>query len=143
MIRVELNDQIDRPSDEVFSYLSDFRNNPQWQSGMREIKITSDGPLAVGSTYDQVASFLGRDVISSFEVIDYEPGRLVKATSRAGSFPITFTRRVAPLDNGSDVTAVIEGDSTGFFKLAEPLMQRVVQRSIRNDYRKLKEVLEV
>ena len=52
MIKVETTVQIDRPSEEVFTYISNFENNPEWQSGQLEAKFTSEGPLSVGSTYD-------------------------------------------------------------------------------------------
>ncbi len=142
MIKVETSVIVNRSSEEVFAYVSNFENNPLWQSGMVEATFTSDGPLDVGSTYAQVATFLGRRVESTFEVIDFEPGRLVKATSTAGSFPITFTRIAEPLNGGTKVSAIIEGDSTGFYKLAEPLMKRLVQRSVDRDYARLKTVLE-
>jgi uncharacterized membrane protein len=142
MIKVETTVHINRPPHEVFIYLSNFENNPKWQSGMREARFTSEGPLRLGSTYEQVASFLGRPVLSTFEVIGYEPGQMVKATSTSGSFPITFTRMVAAEGEGTRVTAVIEGDASGFFKLAEPLLARFVQRSVDNDYANLKKILE-
>lgn len=28
--------EIDRPADDVFAYVSDFENNPRWQRGVRE-----------------------------------------------------------------------------------------------------------
>lgn len=142
MIKVETQVVVRRPGDEVFAYISNFENNPQWQSGQLEARITSEGPLRVGSTYDQVATFLGRRIVSSFEILEYEPGYLVKASSTAGSFPITFTRTVKPIEGGSEVRAVIEGDASGFFKLAEPLMARMVQRSVNADYQNLKRILE-
>ena len=142
MIKIETEVKIDRPADEVFAFISNFENNPRWQSGQLEARFTSDGPLRVGSTYDQVAKFLGRRVVSTFEVVEYEPGRKVKASSTSGSFPITFTRIVEPSKEGSEVTATIEGDASGFFKLAEPLLARMVQRSVDSDYRNLKRILE-
>lgn len=142
MIRVETSVFIGRPPEQVFAFISNFENNPKWQSGMQEAKFTSEGPLGVGSSYAQVAKFLGRRVESNFEVIDYEPNRLVKATSTSGSFPITFTRVVEPIDGGTLVTAIIEGDASGFFKLAEPLLARMVQRSVNADYANLKYILE-
>lgn len=142
MVKVETRTLIRRPSETVFAYLSDFENNPAWQAGMVEAKFTSERPLRVGSTYQQVAKFLGRKIVSTFEVIAYEPGRMVKATTISGSFPITFTRTVEPAEGGSQVAAVIEGDSSGFFKLAEPILTRLVQSSVDRDYAKLKEVLE-
>ena len=142
MIRVETSIIVNRPSEVIFDYISNFENNPLWQSGMVEARFTSEPPLDVGSTYAQVAKFLGRRVESTFEVIAFEPGRLVKATSTSGSFPITFTRIVEPLTEGTRVSATIEGDSSGFYRLAEPLMKRLVQRSVDGDYAKLKVVLE-
>jgi uncharacterized membrane protein len=142
MIQVETSIQINRPAAEVFAYLSNFENNPKWQSGMRSAHFTSEGPLRVGSTYAQLAQFMGRRIESTFEVLEYEPGRRIKATSTAGSFPITFTRIVEPAAGGAQVQAIIEGDATGFFKLAEPLLKRMVQRSVDKDYANLKWLLE-
>jgi uncharacterized membrane protein len=142
MIKVETSAVIARPPEEVFAYISNFENNPQWQSGMQEVRFTSEGPLGVGSTYAQVAKFLGRRIESTFEVIEYQPNRMVKASSTSGSFPITFTRIVEPAGDGTKVTAIVEGDASGFFKLAEPLLARMVQRSVAGDYANLKRILE-
>ncbi len=51
MLKVETTVQIERPSEEVFAYISNFENNPEWQSGQLQAKFTSDSPLQVGSTY--------------------------------------------------------------------------------------------
>jgi uncharacterized membrane protein len=142
MLKVETTVQIDRPSEEVFAYLSNFENNPEWQSGQLQAKFTSDGPLRVGSTYDQVAKVLGRRVVSTFKVIEFESDRMVKASSTSGSFPITFTRMVEPDDEVTKVTAIIEGDAGGFFKLAEPLLKVMVKNSVDADYRNLKRIME-
>lgn len=121
----------------VFAYISDAANNPQWQSGMVSARWTSDGSIGVGSTYDQVATFLGRTIESTFEVEAFEPGRMIRASSTGGSFPITFTRIVEPAGDGSRVSAVISGDASGFFRLAEPILRAMVQRSVARDYETL------
>lgn len=60
MTRVETSGVVNRPLDEVFSFLANVENNPLWQSGMQEAKITSEGPIDVGTTYSQLAKLLGR-----------------------------------------------------------------------------------
>ena len=142
MIEVRASVFIQRPIAEVFAVISDFENNPRWQSGMVEAKFTSDGPLRVGSTYVQVAKFLGRRVLSSFEVIALEPEHMITITSTSGAFPISVTRITEPLNGGTQVTAIVQGDAGGFFKLAEPLLARLVQRSVSKDYANLKRLLE-
>ncbi len=143
MIRVTAEVEVYRPSEAVFAYLSDFENNPRWQGGMREARFTSEPPLRAGSTYDQVATFLGRRIVSSFEVVALEPGRSISIATTQSSFPIRVTRRVEPIDAASTrVTAEIEGDATGFFRVASPILRWIVQRSVRKDYANLKRVLE-
>jgi uncharacterized membrane protein len=142
MISVKITIDINRSPNEVFAFLSDFENNPKWQNGMKVCTWTSEPPLRIGSTYSQEASFLGRPVLSQFEVIAYGPGKMVKATSPMGTFPITFTRSVEPHGAVTRVKALIEGDASGVFKLAEPLMAPMVRKSIEADYVRLKELLE-
>ncbi len=135
--------EVDRSAAEVFDYVSDFENNPRWQRGMKSCRWTSQPPHGVESTYDQVARFLGKDVLSSFVVVEHEAGRRVKITSTAGPFPITETRTVEPLVDGrSRVTAIVEGDASRYFRRAAPLLRRMVQRSVRGDYAHLKQQLE-
>lgn len=129
--------EVAAPSDEVFAYIADAGNNPEWQSGMVSCRWTSDGQIGVGSTYDQIATFVGRRIDSTFVVEAYEPGRMIRASSTGGSFPITFTRIVERSGEGTKVTAVIAGDASGFFKIAEPILRRMVQRSVDGDYRAL------
>ena len=142
MIKVQVSINIERPMDDVFDYLSDFENNPEWQSGMKSAQFTTEPPLRIGSTYNQLASMMGRSIESTFEVIAYEPGKSVKATTTSGSFPITFHRMVEPFEGGTRVNAIIEGEAKGFFKIAEPLLALMVRKSIEKDYANLKQILE-
>jgi carbon monoxide dehydrogenase subunit G len=143
VIQVVASINIRRTPEEVFAYLSNFENNPKWQSGMISARFTSSEPLQVGSTYSQEARFLGRPVISEFEVVEYVPERKIKITSTSGTFPITVTRLVEPDgEGGSRVSAVVEGDASGVYRLAEPMLKLMVQRSVRGDYERLKSVLE-
>ncbi len=142
MIETVTTVDVDRPPSEVFDYVADFENNPRWQSGMVAARWITEPPLRVGSRYEQEARFLGRRITSTFEVVALEPGRMVRATTVTGSFPITFTRTVEPEGDGSRVTAVVQGDASGFFRLAEPLMRRKVQQSIDADYVRLRSLLE-
>ncbi len=140
---VQASVDIGRPPARVFEYLSNFENNPTWQSGMRHARFTSDPPLRVGSTYEQVARFLGRRIVSSFEVTEFIPGESISIASVGGSFPIQITRRVQALsDSSTRVTADISGQPGRMFLIATPLLRWIVQRSGNKDYANLKRILE-
>ena len=143
MAKTVVDIDIMRPPEEVFAFITNFENNPKWQNGMKSCKFTSEGPVGVGTTYDQVASFLGRTIVTKFEVIEFEPDRKVKFVSRESTFPLRILRSVEPIEGGTHVHAIIEGEPTGFlFKLLGPLLDRMVAKSINRDYAKLKSLLE-
>ena len=143
MLEVRASIDIDRPPGVVFDFIADMANNPSWQQGMRECRWTSEPPLRLGSTYDQEARFLGKAIVSSFEVVEFERGERIHIRTTGGSMPIDVTREVVPrADGGSQVKALVRGDSSGLFRLAAPFMKLLVRSSVRKDYRRLKELLE-
>lgn len=130
-------EHIQRPADEVFSFIADFANNPQWQGGME--RCTWDGEArGVGATYSQEARFFGRPIRTTFRVTAVDPGRSISIESIVSTFPIQVTRSVAPADGGCVVTAHVRGQPTGLLKL----MSGMAARSIRKDYAALKALLE-
>jgi uncharacterized membrane protein len=135
---------IDRPAAEVFAYLDEVENNTAWLRGMRSCAWTTPPPRGVGSTYDQVAAFIGKEIRTSFEVTAHEPGRLVTITSQEGSsFPLTVTRLVEPRREAScRVTETVESDPSGFYRIGAPLLRLMVRRNIVRDYRTLKRLLD-
>jgi len=136
--------EIDRPAPEVFAFLDEVENNPSWLAGMTSCTWTSPPPVDVGSSYDQVAHFLGRDIITKFVVTKHDPPWLVTITSAAGSsFPLTVTREVEPIDERRcRVIETIESDPSGFYKIAAPLLALMVRSRVARDYRRLKHTLE-
>ncbi len=143
MVKASTSVEIDRPAAEVFAFVADFPNNPRWQRGMRACRWTSAPPHGVGSTYEQEARFLGKDVRNRFRLTAFEPGRRVSFESTGGSFPIAVTRTVEPLGpDRARFTEEVEGDARGFYRIAEPLLCVMVRRSIKRDFPRLKRLLE-
>jgi carbon monoxide dehydrogenase subunit G len=131
--------ELARPAAEVFAVLADFSRNPEWQGGMVACRWTRGGPGEPGATYEQEARFLGRPILTAFEVVAVEPGRSVEIHSTQSTFPIQVTRSVEAL--GPDrcrVTAHVRGQPTGLLKL----FGGMVGRSVRADYARLKVMLE-
>ena len=134
---------IERSPREVFDFVTEFPNDPKWQKGKDSCTWTSEGGLRVGATYEQRASFLGKAIVNNFTVLELDPGRRVVYESRDGSFPLTVTRTVEDLGNGTcRFTEAVAGEASGFFKIASPLLQPLVRRTIAKDFRVLKALLE-
>lgn len=141
---IVVEQEIERPAEVVWEYMENAEHNPEWLSNMRSARWITEPPVAVGSRYDQLARFLGKDVRTSFEVTALEPGRSITISSLPGSsFPIRITREVEPLGpQRTRVREIAEGDASGFYRVAEPLMRPLVRRNIEQAYRRLKQLLE-
>ncbi len=143
MIEVRVSRDVAQPPDEVFAYWADWTNNPTWQKGMESCTWTSEPPLEVGSTYDQAARFMGRPITSSFEVVEYEPGRKVRIKTTKSTLPLDITRQVSPgPDGGTTLSAIIRGQPGGLMKLFEGLAQKMVERNVNADYDRLKAMFD-
>jgi hypothetical protein len=142
-MQVTSNLEVHRSAAEAFRFIADAENNPRWQKGMRSCRWTTTPPIRVGSVYEQQAMFLRKSIVSTFEVVRFEPDQSITIRTVTSTFPIEVTRSVTPL--GTDrcrVSAVVRGDPAGVFRIATPLLRPLVQRSVRADYRRLKALLE-
>lgn len=142
MVRIEHSVTIDRPPSEVFEYISDPTNLPEWQSTALEGRMESPGPLGLGARAVEVRKFLGRRMESTMEVIGYEPDRELSFEVVSGPVPFRVSERLSPTTGGTRIDIVLEGEPGGFFKLAEPLVARAAKRQLEADYATLKDLLE-
>ena len=78
MIDVTTSVEIERPVREVFAFVADQTNAPQWQTGLHEVRRLTDGPIGVGSEHEFVRTFAGRRFSSRNRFVAFEPGRYVR-----------------------------------------------------------------
>jgi uncharacterized protein YndB with AHSA1/START domain len=140
MVRFEFTVEVKRPPSEVFAYLTDVANLPEWQSGA--IEASADGPVAIGTHISEVRKFLGRRMESTLEVTEYEPDAKFSLKTLSGPVPFEARHTLRAENGGTSLTFVGEGEPGGFFKLAEPLVARQAERQFKGDFETLKDLLE-
>ena len=131
-VRAELTIEIARTPEEVFSYLTDVSNLPTWQSGVKSATLL-DGRI------EERRSLFGREVSTTLEIVEQEEPRVF--TLRALDSPVPFTVRhdLEPAGDGTRLTVTADGDVPGF---AAGLLARRAEKQFRNDFARLKEILE-
>ena len=72
----------------------------------------------------------------------YEPPRRFALKVTSGPVPFRFEQTIEPEGDGTRISVVAEGEPGGFFKLAEPLVERAVKREIEGNTETLKDILE-
>jgi uncharacterized membrane protein len=140
---VQVEQVIARPREEVARYAMAPENEPEWIGGIKESRMVTDPPVRVGTEVERVAGFLGKRIDYALKVTEHESGRIIVMDSVRGPFRmrVTYAFEDAP-GGGTRVINRVEGESSGFYGLADPLMAIQVRRSLRRDLRTLKRLME-
>ena len=103
---------ISRPIEEVFAFLSDFENVPTWNYAIIETHKVSEGPVGVGTIYQQVRSVPSRSK-ERFEVTAYNPPRQLEIRGQLGPFPSRLAYALAAVPEGTRITNAVELELRG------------------------------
>lgn len=110
MQRAESTTVVPASAEQLFDFLADPANLPDWQTGILSAELTSTGPIGVGSTARIVRALMGQRINADLALTVYDrPHRLVLVSEVSGvtaeatlgltprgaatelSFAITFT----------------------------------------------------
>lgn len=72
MARFEGSITINAGADKVFEYVADLTRHPEWASRPLQVRKTSDGPAAAGSTYESTGKQFGTHT-DKLRVTEYAP----------------------------------------------------------------------
>lgn len=114
---------IDRPIGEVFAFLADGTNDPQFSPRVQSIEKTTDGPAGVGTVYESTVKDAGMKTKREFELTEFQEPNRIRWTERSKNM-------ITVPDGGYDLESVGEGtkltisntfEGHGFGKLILPL----------------------
>ena len=134
---------IERPTDEVWKFVTDFPNGPKWDPGLIECKVTSEGPLGVGTTLQSKRKTRGANLIM-WRVAEYEPGRKITAEVTAPQM-IRGSRNTMTLEGSEGKTkfsVAWDMKLNGFYSLLRPFMASSVRKTAETQVGNAKRVLE-
>ena len=134
---------IRRPISEVAAYASNPDHVREWYVNIKDVEWKTTPPAAVGSQIAFVATFLGRRLSYTYEIVELVPGeRLVMRTSE-GPFPMETSYAWEATPEGfTRMTLRNRGMPTGFSRWTAPLMVGAMRRANRKDLACLQALLE-
>lgn len=132
------------PPARVAAYAMDWRNDSAWTQGIRKAALTREseqGGFGIGAEVTRTAHFLGKRIDYVLRVTQHEPESLLDMVSVAGPMPMHVTYSFDPHPRGTLARIRVQGDASGYYRLAAPLMARKVRASIAKDLRDLEQNL--
>jgi uncharacterized protein YndB with AHSA1/START domain len=94
--------EIDRPVAEVFAYLADGTNDPEFSPRVQRIEKEPAGPTAVGTVFRSTVKDAGMTTKREFRITEYEPDTRIRWAEQSKNL-------VTAAEGGYDVSAVDQG----------------------------------
>lgn len=127
MITIQRTIDVDKPPDQVFSYLADFTNTTEWDPGtIRTVLVEGDG--GVGSRYENTSKFAGRVSTLIYVVQEIVPGRSIHLRGENSSLIANDRITVEQHGGGARVGYRAEFEFGGILRLFTPILRVLVNR---------------
>ena len=134
--------RIERPIDEVFSYLSDLERIPEWNWAIAETTKITPGPIAVGTRYRQ-ARAVPRPATELLEITAFDPNRRIEVRGVLAEMAAHLTYLLQEDSSGTVVTNAVSLDADGPIRLLAPILSRRIAGAVASNLNDLKTQLEV
>lgn len=133
---------IARSAEDVFDYLTDVRNRPQWDTMVISEEFTSPEPVGVGSTIHSRLRAMGREIDFEWQVTQFDPPTRMAIVSTAGPLPTSLIFEFAAVGAACDALATVEGSPPGMMQIVEPLIAEAVRSTLAAGLARAKVLLE-
>jgi uncharacterized protein YndB with AHSA1/START domain len=143
MIRNEIVAHFDRPVDEVFAYVDDDEKVKLWIGGLLETKRTTSGTPGVGSKFHQKLQLGKRVVELDGELLEYQKNRRVRVKLNFNLGEMEAVYNFTESGGCTELAYTCDSQYRSFFyRLLSPLLKRMAQQKLREDFARLQLLLQ-
>ncbi len=142
MFTMRVSVLIARPIEDVFEFIEDARNRPQWDDSVDSEELTSPEPIGVGTTVRTTLRSMGREYVYTWEVTEHERPIRMTIQSTTGPFPTTLAYELSERRGKTAVDFSVTGRPSGPLRLLQPMIARNAQKNLDRGFTRLKQVLE-
>ena len=140
---IEHSITINRPVGEVFRFVADFRNDPQWQADVQKI-FQTETPTRVGVMLTETRStrVLNWRLDLNVDVVEFQMNKAIHLKGVLGQFPVQATYIFESARCATQLKQTFDIRMGFLFSLFSPLMTGVMRRRTTTTLEKLKGLLE-
>ncbi|MGN6377895.1 MAG: SRPBCC family protein [Gaiellales bacterium] len=130
MISVAWQIRIERPPEDVFDFVADLRNEPQFNPDASDVTQETPGPIGLGTVYTETFRRVGRYRTT---IDRYERPTELGFDARNPKADASVQFRFSPAGEGAtDVSCTVELRMKGAMRLAERALAPTIRKQIEH-----------
>ena len=142
MIQLDSSITIYRPLATVFDFISSSANDFEWQYGTLVSKQVSTGNAQVGTSFRSVGHLMGRRMIATFEITEYEANRRYGFKSLSGPLKTHTLYTLEPQEGRTMIRITTQASPADGWEVHEGLAEKCMQKELKDNLTMLKTILE-
>ena len=115
--------EVDRSLDEVFAFVGDFANTKEWDPGVADARMVTEGPIGIGTRYAVDVVFDGRTLPMTYEVTEWDPPNRVVLKGEGSTVTAVDDIRFEATPTGTRISYSADLRLKGLLRFAEPLLK--------------------
>lgn len=132
---------IDRPTTEVYQYVADLENTPNWNWAISETRRVSGERNEVGARFRQVRS-VPRPDVEMLELTGLDPYGRIEVQGTLARMPATLEYTLIPTEEGTELTNRVSLEPKGMARLVGTALTGRIESSVAENLGELKKLLE-
>jgi uncharacterized protein YndB with AHSA1/START domain len=142
MIAFQTSVGIERPLEDVFAYVSDPCNLPDWNTAVQAVRPTSPRSTEVGATYSMQRQLPTGHATNQLKIVARKQPHEFAIRTTTGPTPFRYHYRFAAHNGHTIVHLDAQLQLSGLAAFTSPLARRAVQRGVDDNLATLKHNLE-
>jgi len=126
---IKENVEINLPPEAVWTFMFEEQNFALWNPGVLESKITPDGPIGVNTIIQNTHKLFRWKRVVNLRITHYELNKNIEFEFTFWHFKHVKVRYLLePTRGKTSLTRAIEAETSGFWKLIQPIFDRMWNR---------------
>jgi uncharacterized protein YndB with AHSA1/START domain len=131
--------RIEAPPETVFDCLADARNEPEWLSGAKQVRKTTDDPVGLHTRFEGEYTRAGKVIL---EVVEFDRPRRLTFRAQARIVHFDDAVELTPDGAGTRLTPRLSAEPQGLMRLFTPMIAKTMQSQFAGNWSHLKQALE-
>lgn len=126
----------------IFDYMNEINNRPTYIPMLEKVILLDDAPIQMGSRYVEVATIAGRELKTTYQVMELNTPEKIRVQTIKSVFPIEAILLFEERGPDTLLTMQLNFTLNGIYKLGAPVVRGIVQQQAKDILGRLKGIFE-